>query len=799
MKKKVHLIGNAHLDPVWQWQWQEGLSEIKSTFRSVLDRMNEFPDFKFTCAGAMYYEWIEAVDPKMFAEIQRRVKEGRWCIAGGWYVQPDCNLPCGEAFVRQGLFSQAYFKNKFDTYVKVGYNVDSFGHGGIVQILKKSGLDYYVFMRPDNSEKPLEKSAFTWQGLDGSQVKCYRVPITYCIKDIADLKKVKDLSEKEGCEQMAFYGVGNHGGGPTIELLTQIDKLIEDDAIFKYSTVNDFFEDKDYSSLPVVTGDLQNHARGCYSLNTKIKASNRKAETSLYKTEVLSSTSHFLLNSGYPFKEIQDSWKKLLFCQFHDSLCGCVVKSAVEDCVNILGGVIADSEKQSNLAMQRISWNIDTLYGNSPDIFRTDTFYPFVHEKLGSPVVIFNSLPWAVKGAVKIYPKATKVLDKNDNVIPSQIIRGEHCDGKLNKYSTLIYTEVPAFGYKLVKIFANDEPSSDSPFTVGDDFMENSLIKVSFSKNGGIRSIINKSTGKEYLSAPTGVGVYDETAYDAWAHGVKSFDKELGKFDNATMHVVENGSVRATMRITSNYKGSVVRQDVSIYPDKDIVEVSCRVELNEKHRMLRFYFPASVGEDLKVYLENQYGYIDRPNDNGEYPCGKWFSIFDDKGGICIANDSKYSFSVDKNVGYMTVLRTAIYCDHYGERDEFCDYMDTGIHDFNYSISPFKSFEDCHRVALEQNVKLSSVIETFHNGVLPQEYTGVSVDKSNISISAFKRADDGNGYILRAFETDGKETSAVINLHLAQIKFEANFTHNEIKTFRILENKIIETDLIERNL
>ena len=148
-KKKIHLIGNAHLDPVWLWRWQEGYSEAKATFRSALDRMKEYPHFKFTSACSIYYKWIEETDPSMFEEIKARIKEGRWCLVGGWIIQPDCNLPSGESFARHSLYGQGYFKEKFGTTAKVGYNVDSFGHNGnIPKILRKSGMDSYVFMHP---------------------------------------------------------------------------------------------------------------------------------------------------------------------------------------------------------------------------------------------------------------------------------------------------------------------------------------------------------------------------------------------------------------------------------------------------------------------------------------------------------------------------------------------------------------------------------------------------------------------------------------------------------------------------
>ena len=178
-KTKFYLIGNAHLDPIWLWKLPEGLAEIKATFQSALDRMEEFPDYIFTAACASYYAWVEANEPAMFEKIKQRVAEGRWAIAGGMWIQPDCNIPCGESFARQLLYSQRYFREKFGCYATVGYNVDSFGHNGMLpQLLSKAGITGYVFLRPNaETEKPeLPENLFVWQSPDGSQLLAYTFP-----------------------------------------------------------------------------------------------------------------------------------------------------------------------------------------------------------------------------------------------------------------------------------------------------------------------------------------------------------------------------------------------------------------------------------------------------------------------------------------------------------------------------------------------------------------------------------------------------------------------------------------------
>lgn len=181
MEKTLHMIGNAHIDAVWLWRWQDGYSEVRATFRSALDRMKETPGFLFTSAAACYYAWVEENDASMFSEIRARVQEGRWAVVGGWWIQPDCNIPSGEGFARQALYGQRYFKEKFGVLARTGYNVDSFGHSGLLpKILRKSGMDRYVFMRPGAHEKAMPARLFRWESPEGDWVTAFRIPYDYC-------------------------------------------------------------------------------------------------------------------------------------------------------------------------------------------------------------------------------------------------------------------------------------------------------------------------------------------------------------------------------------------------------------------------------------------------------------------------------------------------------------------------------------------------------------------------------------------------------------------------------------------
>lgn len=233
---KVHLIGNAHLDPIWLWRWQEGCGEVLQTFRSALDRLNEYPDFVFTCSSAAYYKWVEEIDPDMFEEIRERVKEGRWVPVNGWWVQPDCDMPSAESFARQALYSQLYYNEKFGRICKTAYNVDSFGHSGMLpQIIKNGGMTAYVMMRPGAHENAEIPNMFMWESLDGTQIPTFHIPDAsgYGSGNAEAINRSRDLAEKlineEGHGMMIFYGVGNHGGGPTRGLIEYVQTQLKRD------------------------------------------------------------------------------------------------------------------------------------------------------------------------------------------------------------------------------------------------------------------------------------------------------------------------------------------------------------------------------------------------------------------------------------------------------------------------------------------------------------------------------------------------------------------------------------------
>ena len=790
---KIHLIGNAHLDPVWLWQWQEGFAEVKATFKSALDRMKEYDDFVFTSACGAYYMWIEKSDPKMFEEIQMRVKEGRWCITGGWLIQPDCNIPTGESFARHALITQNYFIEKFGKPAQTGYNVDSFGHNGsIPKILRASRMKNYVFMRPMANEKTLSSNLFIWESADGSKVKTYRIPICYNINEGENNKlldvfsSISELSNTQ--DQMAFYGVGNHGGGPTVSLLKKMHEILSKEYV--YSDPDRYFDAQLSADLPVLYDDLQFHAKGCYSAYSEIKRNNRYAENALLEAERFSVLSKKLINTPYPEKELTHAWKIVLFNQFHDILGGCSIREAYDDAREQHGEALSIAHRIQNFACQQISWNINTLENHLDGYVSTEDA-----EKLGVPIVIFNCLSHSVKAPIRIRNKFNGVRNEKGQPLPIQVVRDSKTNGENDRYARLFEAEVPALGYTVYRMY--NEPIKaveTTPFIITENSIENTKLRVTFDNEiGEITSIFDIENNKELLSSPTSITLYNDEKNDTWAHNTVFFKDKVLTSITGSARVIENGPVRATIRTKQEFGNSALIRDYSITKNSNFVDVKVKLDFHEKHRILKFNFPIA-STDANAICKIPFGTIKRPTDGSEQVSGDWIALSNENGGITIATDCKHSFDAEGNVLSLTVLRSAIFADHYGVRDEFCEYTEQKEHVFKYRISPFTSCYDAEQKAIELQFSPFAIQETFHKGELPTVYEGMKVSANNVFITAVKQHRLGNGTVIRAYENEGKDTN--VNITLFDNTFNAFIPHDAIKTFYIKDGEMKEIDFLE---
>ena len=806
---RVYMIGNAHLDPVWFWHWQEGLQEVKATFRSALDRMNESPDFIFTCACAAYYQWVEKNDEEMFEEIRARVREGRWVIVGGMWIQPDMNVPGGESMARHFLYSQRYFKEKFGVMAVVGYNVDSFGHqGSMPRLYRHGGIGAYVWMRPSAAENPrIPIGPMMWEGVDGTAIPAYHIFDEYtCFHDVA--RKIEENCTRAQALKlptMCLYGVGNHGGGPTVENLREIDACRRENPAITYASPNDYFQRLRESnpSLPLWRGELQHHASGCYSTHSKSKRLHRRAENDLLRMEKFAVLSQ--IRTGHRQEEafVRRAWENLLFNEFHDIMGGCSAESALDAAIIQLEESVSIAAREENAALQRISWQVDTSKGLESALRSKEEDWSFWGIRgRGTPVVVFNPHEFEAVGTVQVGRPVRSVRDESGNPVACQRVRAERTNGA-DSFDSIFRAKVPGLGHRLYWMFLEEGENGSGPsVSARQNILENEHIRVEIDGvTGCAASLMDKHTGVDVMADPARCAVMNIELVDTWAHNVFTFDREMHSFEAIRMEILECGPVRAAIRVDSVCASGEMTQIYTLYGDSRQVDVQVRLRMKEGHRMGKLCLPTRYADGRDV-AEIAFAAIERSASGEEEPCQRWIAMQGSTGGLAVLNDGKYSYSAQNGELRLTFANTSIYADHYGQnhRDAACRYMDLDEQTFHYALLPYAgSWRDqaLHRRASLMHQNLVWVVETYHKGRLEGVSEGVRVDNPHIAMGTLKPAEDGCGYILRLWETSGARQRVHVDLRLLGWQGDMCFEGFEIKTLRITpEGEVQELDFRE---
>ena len=794
----LHLIGNAHLDPVWFWPWQEGYQEVKATFLSALDRMEENEHFIFTCACADYYRWVEENDPALFARVKERVLEGRWVLSGGMWVQPDMNIPSAESFARHFLYSQRYFMEKFGRTVQTGYNVDSFGHNAMTpQLLKKAGIRNYVWMRPGPWENAaIPNRPMQWESPDGSSVLACRIEGEYYGDYDLDQKidRLWAHARNTRLPAMCFYGIGNHGGGPTIRNLTEIDRYLAQSPNgdkTAYSSPDRFFDAVRAcdTPLPIWKEELQHHASGCYSTHSVSKRKHRMAENALVRMEKLGVMSRRLTGFEHRKPFVRQAWQNLLFNEFHDAMGGCSAKDVMETVVLQLDETLSIAAREENSALQRISWQVDTSKGQPHPVRNKEgEIFLWNDKDLGTPVVVFNPHEFEASAPVRLRRPFRYAEDHEGNPVPVQIVRAGRTNAE-DKWDAVLYAAVPPMGYKLFWAYFDEKAAYENPLSVSPRHLENAFIRAEFDAEGHLCALIDKASGIHALSAPARNILTDISHCDTWAHMEFTFDQEAGAFKTESVTVTETGPVRASLRIVSRFGKSTLTQTYTLYQDQDQIEMHSCLDMQEKHRMLKMCFPTPYKQDGCDISEIPGGVIVRKPTMEEQHCHRFICMQGEQGGLALLNDGKYSYSAKDGTLYMTVSNTSVFADHYGQnhRDQDCRYMDIGEQRFSCILRPYAASwqkQNLHRRAALLNQPLPFLPETYHKGTLPTCMSTLNIDKSQIALLSVKEAEDGQGTVLRLNEMTGQCAKACVQFTLLDRTLSLSFTPFEIKTLYI---------------
>lgn len=807
----IYMIGNAHIDPVWLWVREEGIAEVLDTARSAVELMRENRDLTFTFAQAQSYVWIEEKDPDLFLAIKQLVAEGRWHIVGGMWVQPDCNMPNGEAFTRHLLYSQRYFQSRFGKQAVVGYNVDSFGHAGTLpQLLNKGGLSSYVFFRPDpQKEVTLDEDLCHWEALDGTRLLAYRPPNHYCTwaGDIEAwiANAITHAPERVGAS-VCFFGVGNHGGGPTRENIASIRRIAARDDLSPviFGSLEDFFSqaERARSDYAVRRNDLQHHAPGCYSVHSGIKRWNRKAEQMLVATEkanaVLSMLSPEVLAGTMAFRE---AWLPILFNQFHDILAGTSIAEAYVEAQEDFAEVTRMADGIRDVVLGRLAESSDC-------------------RGTGQAIFFFNPCSWPISRVVELNAPNAKAATVDSELLQSQISH----DGQL-----MAQVDLPALGGVCIHVLETkmeQEAQGQSALVAEESAIENAFWRIEFDPaSGDWRSLYDKEHDIEVLAKSGNRLVVLDDPSDTWSHGIKGYHTAIGSFSGAQLEVIERGPLRVSMRVKRHFGRSLLMERVSLYAGDRVIEVSSSLDWHDTRKVLKASFPLAIAYPVCTY-EAPYGYTVRVANGEEEPGQTWVdatgvAIREDKPplpyGLSLVNESKYAFDMKAHGGYsdpqawvdlrMTILRSPPFAFHDPrpfDPDETYMFVDQGQQEFTYWLLPHRgTWRDAAvpRIAHEKNAPLLSRFTQPYAGGLPSIWSFAESGDPAVELSALKLAEDGSGLIVRLHEMYGEDRKTVMKFPLWNCHLRVPLRHNEVKTLKIVRIQdsiaVDEVNLLEQ--
>ena len=816
VRPHLHLICNAHLDPVWQWRWEEGTAEALATFRTAAALLREFDGFIFNHNEAVLYRWVEEFAPAHLAEIRELVKEGRWAIAGGWHLQPDVNLPGLESLIRQIAEGRRYFWKKFRVRPKVAYNFDSFGHGGgLPQVLKQAGYKMYIHMRPQREELGLPADLYRWLGVDGSEILTLRIEtgLYHSERDniIEKMEAGVELALRLSRDVAVFWGLGNHGGGATREDLEKIASFAkgENRAEILHSTPDKLYEALKAAGrkAPVVEEDLQRTFTGCYTSLARVK---RRAEESLgmlVQAEALRAAAWWMRGEEYPEGALGEAWRDHLFNDFHDILTGSCTEPAEGDALDLYGKTLAAARRLRLGAAAAFN----RLIPSPPDA-------PL-------PITVLNTNPSLTTVPVEVDLMADyrplwkgeqylRVFGRGGREVPSQEEQPESLLPFNWRKRLCFMAELPGLG--AAHFEAKAFPGKKKARRTSDG---NSDMKYKIDRKRGLITSFSVRNSGELLKGPLLEPVVIRDEGDSWGTGCSSYRFVAGRFHlrPGSPRVIENGPVRKITESVLRHKGSRIIFQTIGYRHWPAVEFRLRLDWREERKMLKLAIP-TVFDRGELLCEVPGGAIHRPADGHEHVFGRWALVEGKMGrrrmSLAVIGSGPHGLDFKDGEIRISVLRSAAYCHERGFKladSPVRKFMDLGIHELRLLVVAGDSgnirrsvcaladwlaappFAIAHlpfggssgKTNEERNGERPAAGQT--EIALETDASGLglfSLEPLNIRLSACKQAWDGKALIVRLHETAGCSTEARLTLRHPLRVISLEFKPFQIKTLRI---------------
>ncbi|WP_238655250.1 alpha-mannosidase [Paenibacillus piscarius] len=758
-------VGHTHIDVAWLWRLKHTREKTARSFSTVLRLMEEFPEYQFLQTQPQLYAYLEQDYPELFGRIKEKVKEGRWEAEGAMWLESDCNIPSGESLVRQIMMGKQYLREQFGVESKYLWLPDVFGYSwALPQILRKSGIDTFMTTKISwNQFNRMPHDTFWWRGMDGSEVLTHFITTseinggeyTYNGRMTAPLLRGiwNSYQDKEINDHLMFaYGWGDGGGGPTremLELRRRFDKLPGIPKL-KMGSAGEYFSglheriENTEGFVHTWNGELYFEChRGTYTSQARNKKYNRRLELLLRDAEwlhTLMGVRQGNLENAYPAVELKGIWEILLRNQFHDIIPGSSIAEVYEDS----DLEYAEGEARS-LAL--IHGAADPSSGSMPD----RKAYTLLNSSIWNRPR-YVELPGEAVGAARVY-------NRDGNPLWQQ----PTADG-----GVLVYVpSVPALGTAELQLVSGQaEAASQAAVqplaSVSGRRLTTPLTDAAWNEQGQFTSVVDRQSGRELLAAGQRgnvLQVFEDKPLDfeAWDIDIFYQEKMTEITQLTSCELIENGPLRAVLRMTWTYHSSVVTQNIRFYRDTPRIDFHTELEWHEHNQLLKAAFPVDI-HALEATYDIQFGNVKRPthwNTSWDYArfetVGHQWADISEKGyGIALLNDCKYGYDIKDSVLRLTLLKSAVHPD---------PEQDQGHHEFTYALYPHTGdFVDGRVVeeAWELNHPLRAVAGRLEGAPL------LYIDGKHVMVDAIKRSEDGKDIVLRLHEYAGSRTQVTID-------------------------------------